>query len=241
MSGSPSAAQATRHRPALPALGGRDRRPDVRRRGVDHRLVDERCGCRPALDVLRAPPAGRRRPPPGASSRAAIIVDHAASSPSPSSMLEIGAELGHRPVEIARRRDRCAPASPRPPSPSGRTRRAPGRSVAGGKPAAAPPRGRRATASTQPLEILGEPLAHRRVGLVQLEREAADRAAIVAVGLDDQPPVFARARRRSARSDRRPRPRPARAASARCRRDRPRAPRPADPACPGRNGRGCRC
>jgi hypothetical protein len=35
------------------------------------------------------------------------------------------------------------------------------------------------------VEISGDRLAHRRIGLVQLEGEAADRATVRAVGLDD--------------------------------------------------------
>src|SRR3712207_7666168 len=39
-------------------------------------------------------------------------------------------------------------------------------------------------------EILGQQPPHRRIRLVQLECQAADRTAIFASGLDDQRPIF---------------------------------------------------
>ena len=89
-------------------------------------------------------------------------------------------------------------------------------------------------------EIGGEQAADRRVRLVKLEREAADRAAIGAFAGRRARSDRRRATRRSARSDPRRRSRPAPAAIRRCRRDRLRARRRARPACRGRHDRGCR-
>ena len=90
-------------------------------------------------------------------------------------------------------------------------------------------------------EVRGQPLSHRQVRLMQFEGEAADRAAVGALGVGERLAVAGEEGEHALDRVVARRARPAPAASCGCRRGTGRAPPAAGPACRGRSDRGCRC